>query len=87
MISAAMNGDLNNVSYETYHKHSVFGLMQPRECPGVPADVLSSRKTWNDDEGYYKAAYKLSESFRANFMKFEDYANDEIMAGAPNIKS
>lgn len=87
MITAALNGDLDNVTQETYRIHSVFGLLQPRQCPGVPDEVLSSRKTWNDDEGYYKAAYKLSESFRENFKKFEEYANAEILAGAPHVKS
>lgn len=86
MITAALNGDLDNVTPETYRKHSVFGLLQPRTCPGVPDEVLSSRKTWNNDEGYYKTAYKLSESFRNNFKKFEEYANEEILAGQPNIK-
>ena len=49
--------------------------------------MLSSRQTWNNDEDYYKTAYKLSDSFRENFKKFEDYANEEILAGAPNVKS
>ncbi|NNK69960.1 MAG: phosphoenolpyruvate carboxykinase (ATP) [Flavobacteriaceae bacterium] len=86
MITAAMNGDLDEVSYETYHTHSVFGLLQPRKCPGVPDEVLSSRRTWNNDKGYYKAAYKLSETFRENFKKFEAYASDEILSGAPNLR-
>ena len=87
MITAALNGDLDNVSPETYRTHSVFGLLQPRSCPGVPDEVLSSRQTWNNDESYYKTAYKLSDSFRENFKKFEEFANAEILAGAPNVKS
>ncbi len=87
MISAALNGDLDEVNETTYRTHSVFGLLQPRKCPGVPDEVLSSRRTWNNDEGYYKTAYKLSETFRENFKKFEEYANQEILAGAPNLKS
>ena len=87
MITAALNGDLDLVTPETYRTHSVFGLLQPRSCPGVPTEVLSSRQTWNNDEAYYKTAYKLSESFRENFKKFEEFANDEILAGAPNLKS
>ena len=87
MITAALNGDLDNVTRETYRTHSVFGLLQPRSCPGVPSEVLSSRQTWNNDEAYYKTAYKLSDSFRENFKKFETYANEEILAGAPNIKA
>ncbi|GGG39010.1 phosphoenolpyruvate carboxykinase (ATP) [Bizionia arctica] len=86
MITAALNGDLDEITPETYRTHSVFGLKQPRSCPGVPTEVLSSRLTWNDDEKYYKTAYKLSESFRENFKKFEEFANDEILAGAPNVK-
>lgn len=86
MIAAALNGDLEEVNSETYRTHSVFGLKQPRTCPGVPDEVLSSRLTWNDDEGYYAAAYKLSDSFRENFKKFEEFANAEILAGAPNVK-
>ena len=49
-------------------------------------EVLSPRSTWNNDEGYYEKAYKLAKSFRDNFEKFEDYANDEILAGAPNLR-
>ena len=86
MIAAALNGDLDEVNNETYRTHSVFGLKQPRTCPGVPDEVLSSRLTWNNDEGYYSAAYKLSDSFRENFRKYEEFANEEILAGAPNVK-
>tara|TARA_Y100001933_G_scaffold70045_2_gene71302 strand:+ start:34500 stop:36122 length:1623 start_codon:yes stop_codon:yes gene_type:complete len=83
MITAALNGDLGLYSYDTYHIHSVFGVAQPRECPGVPTSVLSPRATWNDDEAYYKTAFKLSNAFRENFRKFEAYANEEIRRGGP----
>ena len=86
MISAAMNGSLEEANTGNYHTHSVFGVQQPRICPNVPTEVLSPRMTWNNDEGYYKTAYKLSESFRANFKKFEEFANQEILDGAPNTK-
>ena len=85
MITAALNGDLDEVKPETYRTHSVFGLLQPRQCPGVPTEVLSSRQTWNNDEAYYSTAYKLSEAFRDNFKKYEEFANAEILAGAPNL--
>ncbi len=83
MIQAALNGDLGMYSYDTYHIHSVFGVAQPRECPGVPTSVLSPRTTWNDDEAYYKTAFKLSNAFRENFKKFEAYSNEEIRRGGP----
>lgn len=83
MISAALSGELGLYSYEKYHIHSVFGVAQPRECPGVPKEVLSPRATWNNDEAYYKTAFKLTNAFRENFKKFEAYASEEIRRGGP----
>ncbi|MEM8848237.1 MAG: phosphoenolpyruvate carboxykinase (ATP) [Bacteroidota bacterium] len=83
MISAALSGELGLYSYDKYHIHSVFGVAQPRECPGVPTKVLSPRATWNDDDAYYKTAFKLTNAFRENFKKFESYANEEIRRGGP----
>jgi phosphoenolpyruvate carboxykinase (ATP) len=83
MIRAALSGELGLYSYDTYHIHSVFGVAQPRECPGVPTGLLSPRATWNDDEAYYTMAFKLSNSFRENFKKYESYANEEIRRGGP----
>ncbi|CAA0145917.1 phosphoenolpyruvate carboxykinase (ATP) [Tenacibaculum maritimum] len=85
MINAALHGELGEVNYENYHTHSVFGLAQPRKCPGVPSEMLSQRKAWNNDEEYYKTAHKLADSFRKNFKSFEEYANEEILAGGPPI--
>ncbi|MGY0391539.1 phosphoenolpyruvate carboxykinase (ATP) [Bizionia sp. KMM 8389] len=86
MITAAMDGSLEAANKDNYHIHSVFGVLQPRVCPNVPTEVLSPRKTWNNDEGYYETAYKLAQSFQDNFKKFEEFANKEIMDGAPNVK-
>ena len=83
MINAVLNGDLGLYDYDHYHIHSVFGVAQPRECPGVPTSVLSPRTTWNDDEAYYTAAFKLTNAFRENFKKFEAFASEEIRRGGP----
>ena len=83
MINAVLNDELGPYNYETYHIHSVFGVAQPRECPGVPKDVLSPRTTWNNDKAYYEAAFKLANAFRENFKKFETYASEEIHRGGP----
>ena len=85
MITAAIDGSLEKANADNYHIHSVFGLQQPRTCPNVPTDVLSPRATWGNDKGYYETAYKLAASFKENFKKFESYANEEIMAGAPPL--
>jgi phosphoenolpyruvate carboxykinase (ATP) len=83
MINAVLKGDLGLYDYDHYHIHSVFGVAQPRSCPGVPTEVLSPRTTWNNDEAYYTAAFKLSNAFRENFKKFEGFANEEIRRGGP----
>jgi len=86
MITAAMNGSLEEANKNNYHNHSVFGVAQPRTCPNVPTEVLSPSSTWDDKEWYYETADKLANSFRKNFKQFEEFANDEIMAGAPNVR-
>ena len=87
MIAAAMDGSLEAANKDNYHIHSVFGVLQPRVCPNVATTVLSPRKTWNNDDGFYKIAYQLSQSFVDNFKQYEAYANAEIMAGAPNLRA
>jgi phosphoenolpyruvate carboxykinase (ATP) len=83
MISAVLNGDLGSYKYEDYHIHSVFGVAQPRTCSGVPTELLSPRATWNNDEAYYKTAFKLSNAFRENFTQFEEVASEDIRRGGP----
>ncbi|MEQ9403336.1 MAG: phosphoenolpyruvate carboxykinase (ATP) [Cyclobacteriaceae bacterium] len=80
MITAALNGALENVGYRT---HSIFGAEIPLTCPGVPGEILSPRETWKDDVAFYKKANDLARRFVENFKKFEEFANEEIMAGSP----
>lgn len=83
MIQAAINGDLGSSNSDNYSTHSVFGVAQPKKCPGVPDAVLSPKATWKDDDAYYKMAFKLTKAFRENFEKFEAHANEEIRQGGP----
>ena len=85
MIQAALSGALGQYEYKTYHIHSVFGVAQPRSCPGVPQSVLSPRQTWNNDEAYYKQAFRLAKTFRENFKNFEAMASKEILLAAPKV--
>ncbi|MGE0772154.1 MAG: phosphoenolpyruvate carboxykinase (ATP) [Cyclobacteriaceae bacterium] len=83
MISAALRGDLDRVRYEN---HEIFGIAKPQSCPGVPAEVLNPRNTWSDKDAYDQKANYLASSFIKNFEKYAEFANDEIMAGAPKVK-
>ncbi|MBC6410369.1 MAG: phosphoenolpyruvate carboxykinase (ATP) [Ekhidna sp.] len=80
MITAALEGNLNDVGYRT---HSIFGAEIPTTCPGIPGEVLSPRETWKNDKAFYRKANDLADRFIDNFKKFEAFANDEIMAGGP----
>ncbi len=64
LLDAALNGDLDEV--ETV-AHPIFGLRIPTSCPGVPAEILDPRQTWDDKEAYDAAAEKLCGMFKANF--------------------
>lgn len=81
MITAALNGELDDVPYEN---HKVFGIAKPQSCPNVPSEILNPRNTWEDPALYDIKAAELAAKFKANFAKFEEFANAEIMAGAPN---
>jgi phosphoenolpyruvate carboxykinase (ATP) len=83
MITAVLNGSLGDYTHENYHIHSIFGVAQPRTCPGVPTELLSPRTTWNNDQAYYETAFTLSNAFRKNFKQYEEYANEEIRRGGP----
>jgi len=83
MITAALEGELENVAY---HTHEVFGLNYPTTCPNVPNEVLDAREMWSDKSAYDEQANKLAKSFSQNFKKFEDYADDEIIAGGPIVQ-
>jgi len=82
MITAAMNGELNNVEYTA---HPVFGVLVPQSCPNVPAEILNPRDTWTDKEAYDKKANELAQLFVKNFAKYADQANDEIRSAAPKV--
>ena len=84
MITAALNGDLNKVNYQT---HPVFGLKMPISCPNVPHDVLNPVNTWDDKTSYELKAYDLADEFNKNFKKFEDKANQIILDSAPKSKA
>ncbi len=80
MIAAALEGGLKDVEFE---KHPIFNLMMPKSCPNVPSEVLNPRETWADKDKYDAKAKELAKSFKENFSKYESYANDEILSGAP----
>ena len=82
MITAALNGELDNVKFETL---PVFGLHYPTTCPNVPVEILNPRNTWADKNAYDNKAADLAQKFVKNFEQYASHANEEIMAAAPKV--
>lgn len=80
MITAALNGELNNVAYEA---HPVFGYMMPTSCPNTPAELLNPRNTWADKAAYDAQANKLANMFVKNFEQYAAGVSKEILDSAP----
>src|SRR3989339_92702 len=82
MITAALNGSLDNVAYE---QHPVFGMMMPTTCPGAPAEILNPKSTWKDAAAYDAIAKNLAQQFIKNFEKYAAGVSAEILAAAPIV--
>ncbi|MEP6712782.1 MAG: phosphoenolpyruvate carboxykinase (ATP) [Ferruginibacter sp.] len=82
MITAALEGKLDNIEFEI---HPVFGMQMPKECPGVPLEVLNPRNTWANKEEYDAKAKDLAKEFIKNFDKYAGGVTAEILAAAPKI--
>jgi phosphoenolpyruvate carboxykinase (ATP) len=68
MVRAAVNGELNGVTFAT---EPAFGLSIPTACPGVPGEVLTPRNVWADKAAYDVAAAELAGGFTKNFERFD----------------
>jgi len=66
IVDAALSGKLADVVYEEY---PLFHFSIPTTCPGVPAEVLFPKGTWQDPTAYAARARKLAAEFAAHFDK------------------
>jgi len=82
MISAALNGELDNVAY---HEHPVFNLMMPLSYPNVPDHLLDPKNTWANTENYDEKAHNLAVAFTKNFEKYAGFSSQEIVNAGPNV--
>lgn len=82
MITAALTGKLDQVSYE---KLPIFDLEFPTSCPEVPSEILNPRSTWADKADYDKKAAHLAEQFVKNFEQFAAETSSAILAAAPKV--
>ena len=82
LITEALNGDLENVTFETL---PIFNFQIPTACPGVPSEILNPRNTWSDKTAYDAKATELAIKFNDNFKKYAAQASEEILAAAPKV--
>jgi phosphoenolpyruvate carboxykinase (ATP) len=61
----------------------VFGLATPRQCAGVPAEILLPRQTWPDLAAYDQAATRLATLFRENFECYAGVAGPTVRSAGP----
>jgi phosphoenolpyruvate carboxykinase (ATP) len=82
LLSAALDGALDDVSYET---DPVFGINVPTACPGIPVEILKPRNTWSDQQAYDDQARSLATRFIENFKEFENEVPVELKTVGPKI--
>ncbi len=82
MITAALDGQLDNVEYD---RTPWFRLAIPKSCPGVPSELLNARNTWPNPADFDVQARKLAAQFVKNFEKYAANAGEEILAAAPLV--
>jgi phosphoenolpyruvate carboxykinase (ATP) len=82
LITAVLEGKLSAAKYSS---HSVFGLLMPEACPGVPSEILNPRNTWTDKNKYDLKANELAKAFIENFGQFGEFATGEMWESIPKV--
>jgi len=80
MVRAALSGALDGVPTR---RDPVFGVEVPVEVPGVPAEFLDPRATWQDRDAYDRQALELARMFVANFAQYADEVPEGVRAAGP----
>jgi phosphoenolpyruvate carboxykinase (ATP) len=68
IVTAIVNGDLRNASYETL---AGFNLEIPTMVKDVDTKLLNPQKTWSDEKAYQEHVQLLMKNFVENFKKFD----------------
>jgi phosphoenolpyruvate carboxykinase (ATP) len=80
MVDALLLDALADVVYDV---DPFFGLLYPKSCPGVPAEVLNPRHTWPNSQEYDQQAHKLAGMFVKNFEKYAESVSAEVIQAGP----
>jgi phosphoenolpyruvate carboxykinase (ATP) len=80
MVTAALNGTLENQAFET---HPIFNVLVPQACSGVPSGILNPREQWADKAAYDASSQKLAMMFIENFKHFKGV--EHLVASGPKV--
>ncbi|HYT91360.1 MAG TPA: phosphoenolpyruvate carboxykinase (ATP) [Gemmataceae bacterium] len=80
MLDAALDGALDGVPLDP---DPIFGVLVPRSCPGVPAELLQPRATWTDPAEYDRRARQLAGLFHANFARYTQGVSEAVRKAGP----
>jgi len=80
IVRAVLEGALAEVPTE---RDPMFGLHIPTSCPGIPAEVLNPRNTWEDGNAYDAKARELAAAFNENFRQFAGDVSPAIRDSGP----
>jgi phosphoenolpyruvate carboxykinase (ATP) len=83
MLAAALRGDLLNVEY---YPDRLFGFQVPKNCNGVPEEILYPADSWPSEAAYWDKYRQLAARFVENFKKYTAHTSDEIREAGPNIR-
>jgi len=82
----AILGDSLSIQDAEFTTDEVFGFAVPKSLPGVDADVLNPRNSWDDKEAYDASANKLAGMFIKNFEKYAGHGSADYTQFGPRQK-
>jgi phosphoenolpyruvate carboxykinase (ATP) len=82
MVRAALNGELDTIPTR---QDPIFMVEVPTSVPGVPAEVLDPRSTWQDTAAYDAQAAKLADMFAENFRAYAEGVPASVRTAGPKV--
>jgi phosphoenolpyruvate carboxykinase (ATP) len=83
LVQAALGGALADVPFVP---DPVFGVAVPKQCPGVPAELLQPRATWHDAAEYVRQAQHLAGLFQKEFKKYAGRTYEAVRQAGPRVE-
>ncbi len=82
IITSILNGDIDKSEFV---QDEIFGFGIPKTLGNIPSNVIHPQESWADKAAYKAQLTQLAENFKANFKKYEEGTDAEIIAGGPRI--